>query len=57
MVSNISACVRITTKRNTVWRECARCGALAALAPAETHCPACTSPAPAARRPGRQRAA
>jgi rubrerythrin len=56
MVSNISACVRITTKRKTVWRECAGCGVPAALAPNETRCPACKAHG-SAGRPVRRQAA
>ena len=38
---SLAACVRVTTKRGAVWRHCAGCDALAALAPDETHCPDC----------------
>jgi uncharacterized paraquat-inducible protein A len=51
--STLAACVRITTKHSAVWRECAGCTALAALAPDETHCPQCKAPA----RPSRRRLA
>ena len=41
MVANLGTLVRVTTRRSAVWRECARCASLAALAPDETHCPNC----------------
>ena len=50
MSSNLAAVVRITTKRRAVWRACAGCGDLAALAPDETHCPPCTKPTAKPRR-------
>jgi hypothetical protein len=37
---------RVSVKHDAVWRVCAGCGALAALAPEVTHCPAC-APDPA----------
>jgi hypothetical protein len=53
MSLNLAACVRVTTRRSAVWRECAGCTALAPLAPDETHCCECrTAPA---RRTGRTR--
>ncbi len=52
MATNLATFVRVTTKRSAIWRQCARCTALAALAPDETHCPKCQTPArPARRRP------
>ncbi|GAA1790782.1 hypothetical protein GCM10009682_11000 [Luedemannella flava] len=50
MSSNLAAVVRITTKRRAVWRACAACGDLAALAPRETHCPPCCEQATTPRR-------
>jgi hypothetical protein len=53
-VSTIAASLRITTKHNAVWRECAGCSALAALAPDEAHCPKC-QPSTRTGRPARRR--
>lgn len=53
MVANFAAHVRVSTRRSAVWRHCAGCGALAPLAPNETHCPTCR---PATRTPRRRAA-
>ena len=50
MSSNLAAVVRITIKRRAVWRDCAGCDDLAALAPDETHCPTCKNPTAKPRR-------
>ncbi|GAA1821567.1 hypothetical protein GCM10009682_47210 [Luedemannella flava] len=50
MTSNLAAVVRISTKRRAIWRTCAGCGDLAALAPDETHCQTCTTPTAKPRR-------
>jgi hypothetical protein len=51
-MSSLGVVVRITTKSKAVWRSCARCDELAALADDEFWCPACVVAArPANRRP------
>jgi hypothetical protein len=50
-MASIAAVVRISAKQSAVWRVCARCDVLAPLAPDQTYCAACRTPARAARRP------
>jgi hypothetical protein len=57
MVANLASVVRVTTRSSAVWRECAGCAALAALAPDETHCPDCRPAATTAATRPRRRAA
>jgi hypothetical protein len=45
MASTFAACVRLTSKHDAVWRECAGCGVLAPHAPDQTRCPQCPTPA------------
>jgi uncharacterized paraquat-inducible protein A len=49
-MARIAATVRISTRKSATWRHCAKCDALSALAPDQTHCPTCRTPAPASRR-------
>jgi hypothetical protein len=50
MASTFAACVRVSTRRSSVWRVCARCDVLAPLAPDQTRCRECRDSAPARRR-------
>jgi hypothetical protein len=50
MRSTFAATVRIASRGNAVWRECAGCGVFAPLAPNESRCRACPVPARAGRR-------
>lgn len=50
MAARLAAMVRITSRGNAVWRECAGCAAFAPLAPGESRCRACRAAAVPARR-------
>lgn len=55
MVLALAARVRLTTRHSAVWRECARCGALAPLSPDEDRCQSCRPSTRSRRRPAPQR--
>ncbi len=46
MAQTLAACVRVTTKRSAVWRQCAGCAVTAPLARDTNHCPACRTSKP-----------
>jgi hypothetical protein len=46
----LASVVRISTRRNAVWRACTACDVLAPLAPNATHCSDCLTAAPRTRR-------
>jgi hypothetical protein len=50
MALTLASCVRVTTKRSAVWRQCACCGVMAPLAPHENRCTACQTRKPKPRR-------
>jgi hypothetical protein len=50
VMASLANVVRITSRQRAVWRECAECEALAPLAPNETHCQPCRTPARTALR-------
>lgn len=56
MASPVAARIRVTTRRNAVWRECAGCGVLAPLPATKNRCSVCPAQVPV-RRSGRRRAA
>ena len=41
MVADVASLVRLSIGHDAVWRECARCGVAAPMAPDEQHCPNC----------------
>lgn len=43
MVSSLASCVRVTTRRSAVWRNCDICGVLAPLSPSEDRCEQCSA--------------
>jgi hypothetical protein len=43
MALTLASCVRVTTKRSAVWRQCAECAVMSPLASDETRCTACRS--------------
>ena len=60
MVADMGRVARISTRHDAVWRECARCGVPAPLAPDEQHCSSCRQaqrqpePKPEQERAGRR---